>query len=315
MFRRWLSGFWRKNKEKAFLLARGAMVLIIVAAIGFVIASAFPRETKEENKSFYQPQKTSIMGENISEETYNKNSNTVDDFISYCNLKDAKNAYNFLTEDCKEVLYPTVQDFEKYYLNTIFKEYRTYNLQSWVTKEKYVTYRMRVMDDLLSTGDYNNSVKYQDYITINNSEENPKISINNFIKKEDLNITTQTDDFEIKVFDRKVYFDYEEYKISIKNLTGNNILLDSFETTKGIKLIGNNGVNCYIEDLNEEYKLKQHLNPGVSRTLNIKFKKPYASEIKSKYIEFSDIIKNEFAYKKEKNRKDYKDRLSIKINL
>jgi len=314
MFRRWLSGFWRKYKHIFIEIGKMAGILLFISYLATGIISTLPKGTDkiEERKEVYKPRETVLIGSKVSEEYYKQNSELIEEFVQYCNKKDAKSAYNMLSNECKDILFPTLKEFEENYINDYYAKQRTYNIQSWIVKGNLVTYKIRMLDDLLSTGSYTNSVKYQDFITIDNNSENPSISVGGFVKREDLNVESETEEFYVKVTKRNIYVDYEEYEISIKNLTEETVILDHLENVKGITLFGKNGVNFNIENIRQNLLLKSDLKSGNTRTLNLKFKKNYSNSTSSDYIEFKNIVRDAEEYKK---IDVYTDMITLKIDL
>lgn len=123
MFRRWLSEFYRNNKQKIKTLAKlfGVLLLIGICAMGiFGTTGNKTNNDEKKNPEVYTPSKTIISGYDISEEKFEKDQNLVDLFIEYCNSQNYKEAYNLLTDECKEKLYSTQEKFEKNYCSLIF---------------------------------------------------------------------------------------------------------------------------------------------------------------------------------------------------
>jgi len=312
MFRRWFSGFWARNKGKIFLLGKGAVLLILIAVCATVIMSSLSLLSgeKENENTIYKPRTTVIKGNSITKEEYQEDSGIIEKFIELCNTKQDTSAYNMLSRDCKEKCYPTLKDFKEKYLNMVFENKRTYNLQSWIEKGNVFTYKIRILDDLLSTGSYTDSVKYEDYITVDNDTN--KVSINGLIKREQINKVTQTNEFYVEVVEKVSYVNYEEYVIKIRNLTNKSVILDCLDTAKDTALVGENSVRYYIEDIKELDLLRTRLNPMVLRSLNLKFKKNYSTDVKGEYIEFSNIIKDMDKYQNV-NSEDLKMKLQINL--
>ena len=60
--------------------------------------------------------KISIEEQISDEQVEQKEELIIDQFIRYCNAKNTQSAYDLLTEECKEEVFPTIESFENNYL-------------------------------------------------------------------------------------------------------------------------------------------------------------------------------------------------------
>ena len=159
----------------------------------------------------------------------------IDQFIRYCNAGKINEAYNLLTDKCKEYVYPNIETFKKNYIDIVFNSKKLYS------KERYTgsTYKVKLYEDMLSTGSISNST-IEDFYTI--EKENTKINISGYIKEEQINKSASSNNIEINVLSKKIFKEYEEYTLEVKNNTDKDILLDSMENTRTIYLEGNGNV-------------------------------------------------------------------------
>ncbi len=315
MFRRWLSSFFKKNKVIILQIAKVMGVLIVIGLIGASIMAVLNRtdtNTETENSiSIYNPQKTMISGDKVTNDEYSEDNNLISKFVEYCNNGNEEEAYKLISDDCKNELYPTVELFKNRYCNGLFNGNKQYNLQSWINEDNYHTYRVRFTEDFLSTGNYESSQKGQDYITVVTTDDDIKLNVNGFIKKETINKQSSSDCAEALAVDKTIYMDYEVYTIKIKNITDSEILLDTDQSLKSISMVDANDVKYYSQK-NDIKNLYLELPSGVTRTLKIRFNRAYDTSIKSKYIEFSDIVTDVTKYR---NQEDYADRGKIKVEM
>lgn len=314
MIRVKISGFIKRNKYKIQNLLTKLIIVAIVVLIATIILSAFRRNEQEENniKESYIPTETVIKGSNISKEQYSYDINVVNKFLECCNNKNVEEAYNLLSDECKEELYPTIEYFKTNYYDIIFNIERQYNLQSWISTSKYTVYKIRYPNDMMSTGTYNEDNVYQDYITLNKKSDEEKVSIGNLVYAEDCNIVTKTNDFEVTVIKKKIYVSDEEYDIKIKNNTNKRILLDDMQTSGTINIISNS-INRYSCHLNNIFLIDLIIEPGQTKEITLKFRKNLSSDNESRTIEFSNIVKDYNAYIID--IKNYTDVTTMKVNL
>lgn len=315
MFRRWIHSFIKRYRNVIIEILKKIGILVGIILIGIIIMSSVSRKedkSQTENSiSIYNPTKTVIKGTEVKKEEFEEDNKIIRNFIDYCNSNKIESAYSLLSNQCKELLYPTIQDFEKKYYNTLFSSKREYNLQSWINEGKYHTYQVRFIEDILSTGKYDDSKKGQDYITIDLSLDEPKLNIGGYIKEEAINKETSNDIVNVLAVKRNVYMEYEEYYIKINNKSDYKILLDTNTNLSSIKLVDENNVK-YAPFKKEIKNLNDELSSDVIRPLKIKFNRPYSSNVRVDYIEFSDIVPDVQKYNSSNN---YTDRVNVKIKL
>jgi len=312
MIRRWCSNFIKKNINKIRDVGIKLIIVAIVVYIATIMISAFRGNNSDLNTEVYKPRETIIKGTEVSEKQYKFDSNVVEKFLNHCNNGEVEEAYSLLSKACKENKYSTINVFKEFYYNFIFENKKDYNIQAWVSTNKYTVYRIRYITDMLSTGKYEENEVYEDYITLIKNTDKEEVSIGSFVFYEELNVETRTNEIEANVLNRYTYMDYEEYTIQIKNCTDKVMLIDTLETNQTIKLIGNSGgsYTAYMNKLNRE-KLK--INPNSRIIITIRFKKEVASDNKADYINFYRVIKDYNTYIQ--NTEEYTDTVNIKINV
>lgn len=289
-------GIYKKIKSKIniilfFILAILFLWILVSAILGKGIEE---ENTVAENQSSYRPAETVIEGDDIDETVYEEEESIINTFVDYCNEGKVTEAYNMLSSDCKEALYPNQQTFEENYYNTIFTEKRMCNLQSWINRDNYTTYRVRFIGDIMSTGDYENSNKYQDYITVVETEDNAKyLSISNYISKENLeNVYAETEELYIKVEYVETYVDYVNYTFSVKNKSDKTILLDSTKDISETMYITTNNDRRRTCDYSDMNILKLRVEPNNTETITLQYNKTSGSDDTDKKIHFHNIVKD-----------------------
>ena len=160
-------------------------------------------------------------------------------FIMLCNNGKIEGAYNFLSDDCKRDMYPTKEAFIKDYYSVIFKISKEFE----ITEVKNDTYRVRYINDSLSTGgQIEEGDGLVDYITY---VEGGKINISSYIEAENSTITSIAPYFTVYIDNWQVYMDHITYNIRLKNNTKADIYINDIDNS-----------NLYIKDMNENiYKI------------------------------------------------------------
>lgn len=305
---------WYNKNRKIFWLTIVVVIIVISVprALNEYAKSKKDVSSSVNNTTIYSNKNYSIISEkNIEEEKNTKNTTLIDEFIKYCNNGNIKEAYEILSNECKELLYPTLNDFKDKYYNNIFQNKKSYDVQAWFSSGSYYTYKINLKEDILSTGNVDLS-SMEDYYTIVYENNNYKLNINSYIGNVEINKSDETDEVKISVLSKDIFMDYEIYNINVENRTGKSVLLDSLENTN----------NMYLEDSGElRYDAYSHelvveeLRVRAVKDISIKFNKKYTTEREIEKIVFSDIILDYDTYTTYNNKPDYKDRIKMEIEL
>ena len=228
-----------------------------------------------------------VTGEIINNTSLEEASEIIENFISACNNRNIEEAYSYLSEDCKNEIYSDVNKFKTLYYDTIFGgNTKNASVENWLLN----TYKVNITENIMQTGDAN-GIKTQDYITIVREDDGNKLNINSFVRKEEVNRVETIEDIEFTIINKKIYMDYEEYEIQVRNATGKDILLDSQQDVKSIFIQDNNETKYYSYS-HELISSLLKINNGFSTHLTIKFSKSYSQERTTSYLIFSDVILN-----------------------
>lgn len=283
---------WYNQNKRIIIFA----ILIIIAVISLVqiLDKYYKNKAKDESSSAnsstttYNTNNYSIITkENINETTSEKSADLIKDFFDYCNNGDIEEAYNMLSEECKNELYTTVNVFKEKYYNLIFTEKRSYDSILWINTNTRNTYRVEIMSDLLATGK-KDSMPIEEYYTIINEDGKYKLNINRFIGKEEINVTKNQSDINITIISKKMYIDYETYEVRVENKSGSKLIFNTKEDAKSIYLQDENELKS-IAFLNEIADNELEIPVGGIRTLKIKFNRGYKPKIDILKIVFQDI--------------------------
>lgn len=295
--RRKLRLFYQNNKQKIWKTI-GILILIYVI---IQIANYSIKKDREENisengiieKAIKQntsdlpsSSTSTITDSKVSEEDLKKDTELMENFIAMCNEGKVEEAYQLLSKDCKEELFPSVQDFYNNYYKDIFNEKKSYDFETWVNYG-VVTYKVKLLPDIMSSGKVGNEY-IEDYYTIIKEDKEKKLNIHNFIRKKSIEKKEKEQDLEIEVLNQYIYYDYEEYEVSFRNLGTKKIVIDTKEKTDTVFLKDTNGVT-YDWYGNEVSNEKLVLEAGDNRTLRIKINKLYNPNRKDKSLVFTDI--------------------------
>lgn len=272
--------------------------VIIVISFLFLMGYLFLSQEKKEkvivnnnvkinlnqNTSKLTTNQSTVTGETIATQILKNRVETIDQFLSHCNEKELQEAYALLTDDCKEQMYKTIEDFEKQYYKPNFEGgNKTCSIENWTGN----TYKIKIVDNLLETGKSNEGYTKQDYITVKKEEDQYKLNINQYIEKIELEQKAEKLNIKVQMLEKHQYMDYETYTLKITNKNEEKIQL------KTLYLQDENGLT-YPAYMNELTEPMLTVEAGHVRTMTVKFYSKYISTKAIRAMIFSDLkIKEE----------------------
>lgn len=300
---------YHNNKTKIWLIL-GIIIFV------YIIIRMFNAQIKKENEekinngtnqnfqvtTYLPSSQTSVMtNSSTTKENVKKDTEIIKNFIDFCNDNNIEEAYNLLSQQCKDELYKNINDFYNKYYKNIFNEKRSYDIENWASS-KNITYKVKYLNDIMSSGTVNDEY-IEEYITVVTENNEKKLNVNQFIGKEELNLKRETDNLNITVVNKYVYYDYEEYEIIFENNTDKNIILDTKENTESVYIEDTKDVK-YTWFGNEVPNSYLNLNSGESKRLRLKFNEIYTGKKTDSTIYLTDV-----------NIDGQEEKATIKINV
>ena len=315
-----MEGFmhWYNLHRRTIWIVIGVAILIFVMIN--VINSSLKQKEQPKNETVTNTTKMNtvsiksdtspITGEQITSDQ-KKTITIIDNFATYCNNGDIDAAYDLLSSDCKEQMYPTKDDFKTVYYNPVFGgSQREITVENWVGN----IYKVRFAENALATGNFDESNITQDYITIVNETGQTKLNINSYIGKQQINKTQESNNVKIKVVETNVYFDYQSFTFEITNNGDTPILINdpSIDSTMYIEDKNGTQYQAYTHELSENDK---KIPAGYTQTVTIQYYSRYSSNKIIKYTAFERIVLDYGAYSHYTNIGAYKNFGSIRIEI
>ena len=260
-----------------------ALIIIVIQTLNSIIEKQIEANTianqetntKSINNTEISPSNVSVItGEKVQNNEIKIN--VIQQFVKYCNDGKIENAYEMITNDCKQLLYPSLEHFKTVYYDRIFYINRMYTLEKWYTNVNLTTYHIRYTEDVLASGILCSS-SMGDYITVVNNSGKNCLNIGNYIGKETLDRTETRAGVTITISSIDLYMDYTIANIKVKNTTNNIICLDSKEEMKTTYLYDTNDVRyeAFLNEMSEEeLKIRRNAETEVA----VKFNKLYNPE-------------------------------------
>lgn len=304
---------WNQNRKKIIIIALGVVFIFAIIQVLNQVAKEENQKKANNNVSSVQnyqklPTTSSRTGEVVSEEKTKTNVNIIENFVQACNNADTKKAYDLLTDECKNTLFPTEQEFIDNYYNLIFKTKKTIDIENYKNSSKTNTYIVTFYEDSISTGNVSSSQNYGDYITVD--KDTQKLNINSLITAKEMNKSAENNGIKITVLKQEIYKDYEIYEIKAENNTDKTILLDTMSSSKKIYIMDNSNIKNTIA-INEIADSLLQITSYGAKTISMKFNKNYNSSSITKKVIFTDIVEDKDKYEQENTT----DRLKIEVEI
>lgn len=272
---------YNQNRRTIWVVIIFIAFFVLLLHTVFNILRAFKREEQQELlNNYYHSQTNTIVNNSETNNMVNEietpenltTSSSSEDIINYfirlCNENKIEEAYDIISNDCKEVLFPTIKDFRNNYYNKVFTKQKTAKIEESMYEGEI--YKITYASDLLANGGYNEEETLEDYVYVTREEDKPKISLNKFIYIQDINKTGSIDGISIKILKKRVYIDYEEYQIQISNNSDNAIYINPDETK--VYLLDENDIQ-YTSNIDELQTNATLIEENTSKIFDLTFYK------------------------------------------
>ena len=162
-----------KNVKNTLITLASVIVAIIIIKLPFQVWNSKIKKSADSKPSNVLDNEkiTSIDYEDVYQ---NQVENTIKKFIDYCNSGETENAYNMLTDKCKEDMYPSLQNFVDNYYTNKFSTPKNYI----ITKINTYVYKVDLKESSVNTGKISEG-SIQDFIIVQDN----KLNINGDIEK------------------------------------------------------------------------------------------------------------------------------------
>ena len=316
-----LISWYNQNRRKFWRIVVTIFIVILIAwrlmytttnrNTGREISQSPKVDTSNLNSITLESDKSAITGKRTTIEQ--SDIETIDKFFSYCNSGKIQEAYNLISDDCKNEMYSEIKIFQEAYFKPIFGNgKRNITIENWTGKIYLVT----LNEDFLATGRYSNDNTLQDYVTaVKDNEGNLKLNINNYVGRTIYEKTSSAKNLEIKLLRKDTYMDYETYTFEIKNNSNYITLLGNIQDDENVSyLVDKNDLkyNAYVHELAEP---QMEILGKQIKNITIKYFSEYSSTKHLKALVFPKIYLNYELYNNFKNKNNYSDYANITFEL
>lgn len=261
-----------KRKAIDFFKKHGRKIIIVLAVwIVILIINYFVGKMDEKNFEIdtnYKPHESVMGNGDVPEKLRDSISELIGEFVDNCNNKNYEAAYNLLSEECRNNIYPDIEDF-KLYVNYVFPNYKIYNIQNFSNKDNTYIYTVTILDDILATG-FNNEDEmeyYEEKYVITNNNGELKLSIREYIGSENLTYMYEDDYMKIKIESVDKKYDSVTYNFSIANKSDKTIVYSDYTADYEIALDTSEGTKRRADAVLEPVIVEE----GETRTYSAKY--------------------------------------------
>jgi len=277
--------FYENNKKaiiRTILIC--ATVILVVQLLNLWAKNANDRSNSSMKVQTYVETESIINNKKVNTAIATENKSIIKKFVDYCNNGDIEQAYNLISDDCKNVNFKTIEEFRSNYFDIVFKKSKTYTLDMWYTLGTSVTYKVDFKDNLLQTGGANVE-NYTDYITVVRGENNNiHLNILGFISIKEENKLYEDDKIKVEIKSKVENVQDVTYTIVCENKTDEIINLYDKK----------NEVNCYLLDEVENKYYADisgilQINENEEKTMQLQFNKTYNPDKTTRSINFTNV--------------------------
>ena len=263
----------------------------------------------------YEKASNSIVSNGVvQKEVRDEIQKVLENFLVFCCNGQVEEAYGLLTDNCKEILYPTSEIFNEKYCKNLYENKKTYSFQSWSTENYNYVYLVKIFEDMLSSGRDNTKNYIQDYITVVRQDGEYLLNINKFINVKRINRQAESQDVKIKVINSQVYMDYEIYEIEVKNNRDKDIILDPVKEDDSTYILNQDLVKIralLYENKQEDFRVA----PGETKKISIKFNNTFIASNYVNKLVFANVIIDEEKYDKDSKNKEAIMQLEVNVKV
>ncbi|MDO4975275.1 MAG: hypothetical protein Q4E61_03025 [Alphaproteobacteria bacterium] len=287
--------FYNQNRKKIW------RIIIIIVAIIILLQILNQLAVRDNNTAVrnnnntannttnqnvtYSSTISGVTGESVSKSRLENAQTILDKFYGACNTGDYEKAYDMLTNECKEMLYSSVDIFKTNYYDNIFGgKTQNYSFENWYDNIYYVT----IKEDALATGKITSDRDaIHDYVTV----VDEKLNISSYIGRTQINKEEKHENITMLVISKDTFMDYETYNIRIKNNSENTICLTTCGSSQDIYIQDSNNVKYGVYN-HELLRKKMEIQPNATTALAFKFYSSYVSSKEIKRLCFKNLNLN-----------------------
>lgn len=274
-----IRNFIKDNKKKLIIIF---LIWLLIFAINFILGL---RKDELVLNTTYTPEELILSSSTVPEEDHNTIADIIDKYINYCNNEEYENAYNMLSENCKNKAFGGKLENYENYIKSIFTQKKRYSIQGYSKYDNSYVYQVKIFNDFLATGltgeEY--ATFEEKFVMVKDGDE-IKLNVGDFIDVVDLKRVVEDDYSKIRIISKAVFYDHEEYLVKITNKTDYTMVISSiYEGNEVILDVGNDKRPM------TNSSLEIALAPGETREYTLRFSKYIEKEQDAQALIFNKI--------------------------
>lgn len=238
-----------------FFKKHGRKIIIILFVWGVILAINYfvgKMEDVPEIQTNYKPHESVMENGNVPTDLQDPIEQLIGQFVENCNNKDYEAAYNLLTEDCKNNIYPDMELF-KQYVDSVFPNKKIYNIQNFSNKDEVYIYTVNILNDILASGLNNEKDEqvYSEKYIVKKENGQLKLSIREYVGRQNLSYMYEDEYMKIKIESVDVKYDNIVYNLNITNKSENYIVYSDYSVDYEIALDTSEGLKRKADEVLE----------------------------------------------------------------
>lgn len=275
-----VSEFFKKHKLKIFIIIVIVIFLLLLNKFLSMYRSNQPITTKEPFALVMEPEKK------IPAKLFIESESFITKFAKSCSEGKYEEAYEVLSEDCKNIVFGDVKEFIKY-AKTNFPKDSRYEVIPYSRVGSTYIYQVKVFEDFLATGLTYSNYSYIDLkMAINEDKEGKKyLSVAGFMGRFDLDSVFENDYIKVEILEKTSFYNEETYNVKITNRTENDIVIKD-NKNKADEILLNVGGDSRVDIALQSNLI---LKAFATRNVSLTFTKFFDEQSPGSSIVFSAI--------------------------
>lgn len=226
-----ISKFFRKYGQRIFV--------VLVIWIGVISLNTYFRlHPRQKELAQLQDANAPIMDntDQLSSKDANKNYEIINEYFTYCNEKNYELAFNMLSKSCRKFVFEDSINNFKTYIDSIFKNTKTFNIQNYSNTGNIFIYVYTVLDDIETTGTTGGYETYTERLTVIKNNDEYEIACNNFIGTFDVYKEAEDSSLKVTVTTEDIAYSRVQYNLTIQNKSSNYVVISDGENSNEVEL-------------------------------------------------------------------------------
>lgn len=264
---------------------RPILIVVIVLAVLIIINRVLMNASKNPAPQTTYTPNVPLLDSNAGEipkKVSSEFENFIDKYIGYCNNRNYVEAYNMISDDCKENFFGNSFNSFKSYVQQKFTTTKRYAIQDYSNLEDEYIYNVKIFDDYLATGLTGQTYRYQEekFMISYDKDDNLVISVGNYMGSKPLNYMASNEYILAEVTNVIEKYSFASYTLKVTNRTNYTVVVkDGYADATEVGL----AVGDELRATNDN-DVTIVLGPGESKTVNLAFPQFYDSGLEPKGI-------------------------------